>query len=905
MLLAGQQGKLLVFAAGNGGHPTPELQPLAVTAYPAMRTKLLSVTNLDAYNTRQDGKIAANQAQSNVMSWFSDLAKYVEDSTLAARGSSIFSANADYAWTGILDISMSGTSMAAPYVTGAGALVQQAFPYMSGKQIGDVLLSTANSNIEYSKGLVMQIQEDRDAQGQTINRQNIFVMDSSLKSLTQAELLAKCDEYMQGQTSEYLLSVYSDAKTKGNISIYYDVPWQELIGQGVVDAGAAVRGPAALNARRLESSDISSSYTLSGTTGKQALYTIDTQDYDSTWSNDIKEIRAGLIAASGTEDDLVARYKYYDTNWLSYTGTDRDVAKATTRTMLDGYNAAVTASGLAGLHVGLYKAGAGTLTLAGTNTYAGSSIAAGGTLTIDGSVAGDAWSVKNTAAGTTGAISGAGTIKGNLYNHGSAYPSQSGNLTVNGTLTSDGAIGLATAADGQSSHQLRIDGAADINGSTLQRVNGSSYLPDKNYGFLSAGSITGSLTNTVGSAFSGLLSIKNLAVSGTSGAVTLGMANNIGSLNENQQWTYDSLPNLLANTQGDSRKQAQLGLLLGASPEAAAAGLASAASSGTADTAAMTMSSLTSMNAIGARTMYLSTAASLQGGASPARSDDTVTTQSNIIPVDLGPTTSGWLKFSKSWEQIGDNAANGHGFATSFGFDRSAGHDWRLGGFFSYGDNSFASTGSSLKNKDYRLGIYGIREKGPRQTFLYFDLGRQNNDMKRYITAGDSYQADSSYKSKTIELGGRYTYDTDYGKAQSWHRKPYGELQVVHYNQDSYSESGAGIWNQSVGSGSSTYSAVTAGLGLEKKMKNEEIEVHLGYKRVLSGNDPTYPVHWLDGSDNGYELRGSGLDKNLLVFGIHAEQNQESGWHLSGDVELEKGHSQRNIQASVMLKKSW
>jgi len=83
------------------------------------------------------------------------------------------------------------------------------------------------------------------------------------------------------------------------------------------------------------------------------------------------------------------------------------------------------------------------------------------------------------------------------------------------------------------------------------------------------------------------------------------------------------------------------------------------------------------------------------------------------------------------------------------------------------------------------------------------------------------------------------------------------------------------------------------------------MEVHLGYKRVFSGNDPTYPVHWLDGTDSGHVARGSGLDRNLLVLGLHAEQNQESGWRLSGDVELEKGHSQRNIQASVMLKKSW
>ena len=573
--------------------------------------------------------------------------------------------------------------------------------------------------------------------------------------------------------------------------------------------------------------------------------------------------------------------------------------------MIDLYNDQVTASGLAGLHVGLYKAGAGTLTLSGTNTYQGSSIAAGGTLAIDGSVAGDAWSVKDTTAGTTGTISGSGTIKGNLYNHGIAYPSQAGNLTVNGSLTSDGTLGLATAADGQSSHQLIVSGVANINGSTLQRVTGSSYLPDRSYSFLSAGSLTGSLTNTVGSAFSGLLSVKNLAMDTKSGAVTLGIANNIGNLDDDQAWAYHTLPALLASTQGDSTKQAQLGRLLGTSPEAAGAGLASAARATGPDGAALTMSSLNTMNAIGARTMYLSTGASaVAGGASPARATEDVTTQSSLIPIDLGPTTSGWLKFSKSWESLGNSDTNGHGFATSFGFDHSIGDAWRLGEFFSYGDNSFAGLNSSLTNKDYRLGLYGIREKGPHQTFLYFDIGRQSNDAKRYINAGASYLAESSYKSHTAELGGRYTYDTDYGKAQRWHRKPYGELQVVRYSQDGYDETGAGVWNQSVGSGSSTYSAATVGLGLEKRMKKEEIEVHLGYKRVLSGSDPTYPVHWLDGGDE-HIARGSGLDKNLLVLGLHAEQKQEDNWNLSGDIELDQGNSQQNIQASVMLKKSW
>ena len=160
---------------------------------------------------------------------------------------------------------------------------------------------------------------------------------------------------------------------------YYNVPLQELIGQGIVDAGAAVKGPGALNARRLVAADCSEAYTVGGTKTAQALYTVDTAAYDSVWSNAIKEIQADYIAADSGETDLQERWKYYDTNWLSYTGPeDRETARGVTQTLLWLYNENVKATGLRGLHVGLYKTGAGTLSLTGANTYAGTTVAAGG-----------------------------------------------------------------------------------------------------------------------------------------------------------------------------------------------------------------------------------------------------------------------------------------------------------------------------------------------------------------------------------------------------------------------------------------------------------------------------------------------------------------------------------------------
>ena len=902
---AAEQNKLLVFAAGNFGHPTSMLCSNLGYWDAAAAKNILNVTALDASNTRTAGKIVANQTNSNLVAFFSDLAKYTEDSTIAAPGYRIWSANSYFATDGKLDIQEDGTSMAAPFVTGAGAVVQQAFPYLSARQIGDVLLSTANGNIEYSRGIVTQIQADT-VDNTSQFRLNFFILDSSLNSLTKEELLKRYEDYLANRVADGMepaINSRIDAwkKQGGLINVYYDVPLQELIGQGVLDVGVAVKGPGALNARRLSSSDISSSYTVNGTNQQQALYSVDTQGYDSVWSNDIKEIKAGYIAADSTETDLRARWKYYDTNWLSYTGTDRDNAKAATQVMMDIYNQQVKDSGLAGLSVGLYKAGAGTLALTGTNTYAGSSIAADGTLEIDGSVVGDAWSITDSNAGTRGTISGSGTIKGNLYNQGIAQPTAAGNLTVNGNLTSDGQLGLVTTNNGSVARQIAISGTANVDGSKLVAVEGNAYLPDQNYTFLTAKSINGSLANKAGDSFSGLLSVKNITAGTTSASAVLTSENNIGSLNPAQQNAYQRLFELEANTAGDAAKQQQLGKLLGLSSSHAGKALEAIGSNpGTADLGAVTMNSTAVLSAIDARGSYLQGAAGEIGSAR----EEEVSKDSPIIPVELGTRGNGWLKFSKSWSRMSDGTTSGHGSTMTIGADRAVRNNWKLGGFFSYGTRTFSGTGSNLQNSDYRLGIYGIRNKGAHEAFVYADVGRQHNDGKRIFSVADSYQADSHYQSSIMELGGRYSYDLDYGK-DGWHKKPFVEGQVVRYNQDSYTETGAGVWNQHVDQENVTYSAVTAGLGFTHANKDGDIEINLGYKRVLSGNDPSYPVSLADAPGSTFTVHGSGLARNLAVLDVHAHKDMGHFWSLESDVRMERGGSEQNVQASATFKKSW
>lgn len=231
---------------------------------------------------------------------------------------------------------------------------------------------------------------------------------------------------------------------------------EALFGQGIVDAGKAVGGLGAINVRRLSAGDISDAYTVRGKAEKQALYSVDTQGYDSVWSNDIKEIRAGYIAAdplgsgkaadsTGADSDvkdLHDRWLYYKINWLDKAPED---VKDNNRYMVDRYitdfNKQIADTGLVGLHAGLIKQGEGILNLTGSNTYQGSSVAVQGTLQIDGSVAGDAYS---TGSGT---ITGKGTVNGSLYNDGRVQAGSYGsieNMQVRGGFNGSGTILLNT-----------------------------------------------------------------------------------------------------------------------------------------------------------------------------------------------------------------------------------------------------------------------------------------------------------------------------------------------------------------------------------------------------------------------------------------------------------------------------
>jgi len=131
-------GMLIVAAAGNQGLAHPEW-PARYASQSWARGQIIAVVAVDANNT---------------IAWFSNRAGDARDYTLAAPGVLLESTALDGY------VTRSGTSMAAPLVTGAAALVKSRWQYLTAAQVAEILFTTATdlgepgTDAVYGRGLV-------------------------------------------------------------------------------------------------------------------------------------------------------------------------------------------------------------------------------------------------------------------------------------------------------------------------------------------------------------------------------------------------------------------------------------------------------------------------------------------------------------------------------------------------------------------------------------------------------------------------------------------------------------------------------------------------------------------------------------------------------------------------------
>lgn len=899
--------KLLVFSAGNDGKLAAAFENNldVLTSDKAFNDNIITVTaaKANSFTKNQNGGF---NVKSDGIAIFSNLAMYNEDTTLSAPGWNIISANADFAASGEYYSYSYGTSMAAPIVTGVGALVQQAFPYLSGKQIGDVLLSTANSNITNSSGYFMTSQYGKDDKGEAYAYVNVYYMGSGVKNDEEIkdDVLNYYDNNPEsGSWITYFDAIYDtfysvsgnkwwleNALNKENgaileVNAYYNVPLDVIFGQGIVDAGKAVNGLGAINVRRLDKSDISEIYTIAGSKDKtaQALYKVDTQGYNSIWSNDISEIRAGYIAENPLGDDKIDfdgadsdikdlhdRWVFYTTNSFDDNPVDSENYNWMVKHYMDQYNQQVAASGLAGLHAGLYKTGEGILALTGNNTYKGASIAAGGTLQIDGSVAGDAYS---DGAGT---IAGSGTIKGSLYNNGvveagswGAVTDKDGNalkLTVNGKLVGNGVISVNT--DGEQYGIINVVGTADVSNMSLKA--GTFAAPEVTGTILSVDATSGTLKGieNLNGSFSGMLN-GEVKVNEDNKELTLTTttANNAGI----DGARFNAFNSLYNNLTTDEKQEMQRLYAL---------------NNGSLNNAVNELSQSESMHMELAR------------DAIQNRDMRQAVARQQHLNRDEGL----WAITGKNWGET-DGGITRHSYNLTLGKDFYNTDNTYAGALFAYSDNSIGGNNADGEYKNYSLGIYGGSKNSPGTVTGYVSYGVQDNELTRHLGSAFSHSGmgsklESDYDSSVIGVGAKYAYDLHYGK-EGWHVSPYAALDYAHYKQDSFTERGS-VFGVHIGGFSDNYLTGELGFDFNRTDDNGKYGFSLAYKRILDGDTLDADFAFAKGG-NGFGVQSIDGSKNHIVASAYISTKLSNKWEIGGTLLHDWSSTDRDLSAAVNL----
>lgn len=912
--------KLLVFSAGNDGKLAAGFENNldVLTSDKAFNDNIITVTAAKANSFTKNDNGGFN-VKSDAIAIFSNLAMYNEDTTLSAPGWYINSANADFAASGEYYYSEPGTSMAAPMVTGVGALVQQAFPYLSGKQIGDVLLSTANSNITNSSGYFMTSQYGKDDKGEAYAYVNVYYMGSGVKN--DEEIKDDVLNYYEnnpesGSWITYFDAIYDtfysvsgdkdwlvNALNKKNgaileVNAYYNVPLDVIFGQGIVDAGKAVKGLGAINVRRLDKSDISSDYTVAGVNGKtkQALYKVDTQGYNSVWSNSIGEIRAGYIAKNPLGDDKIDfdgadsdikdlhdRWVFYTTNSFDDNPVDSENYNWMVKHYMDQYNQQVAASGLAGLHAGLYKTGEGILALTGKNTYKGASIAAGGTLQIDGSVAGDAYSEG------TGTIAGSGIISGSLYNNGAVEAGSWGavfdeetnkpmQLSVGGDFTGDGVIVVNT--DGTNYAQIAVTGDADVSGMRLKA--GTFAAPGVTGTILTVGknddnsivktlaitdtenSITGA--ESLNTDFSGMLNGK-VTNTGTKLELTTSISNNAG-INGARFNAFNGLYN---NLNAEEKQEMQR-------------------------LYALDNNSLN--NAVNELSQSESMHLELARDAVQNRDVRQAVSRQQHLDRDEGL----WAITGKNWGET-DEGLTRHSYNLTFGKDFYNSDSAYAGALFAYSNNSIGGNNADGEYKNYSLGIYGGSKNSPGTVTGYVSYGVQDNELTRNLSSAFSHSGiaskiESDYDSSLIGIGVKYAYDLHYGK-EGWHVSPYAAVDYAHYKQDSFTERGS-VYGVHSGGFSDNYLTGELGFDFNREEDNGKYGFSLAYKRILDGDTLDADFAFAKGG-NGFGVQSIDGSKNHVVASAYISTKLSDKWEIGGTLLHDWSSTDRDLSAAVNL----
>lgn len=907
LALAGKvSNKLLVAAAGN----EMAVNPLLPALVPFYDKTLKNVINVVAFDASQD------KGSSSFLASFTNLAGDAANWTISAPGVGIYAATGGDTNNAYKEID--GTSAAAPIVSGAAALVQEKFPFLTGKQIGDILLTTANNDFSGFSAYAEQHLTGSD--GSTTYRIVYFEENKAGENeapVTQDEVISRLGLNCNKEKT----SCTKDGKTYAFTTITY----AQAFGAGILDVGKALNGLGALDGSRMDS----------------AVYTLDIPaDYDVVFSNDIDQ-------RNTTEE-------------LGFEKTGKGTLT------LSGKNA----------YKGDTSVSAGTLKLTGA-LEGGAKTGGTGTLIIDGAAIGGA---VNVAAGTTASIND-GSVAGAWSNSGEtkiAGGTLSGEVDNAGVLTMTGGAltgGLKNQADfvmkggslsasASETASLSNAGTFDYYAGTLSgTVQNADTAVFNNHGTLESAAVSGGVLNnkegaTVGSSFS----VKTFANEGNIALLTdengdlLKMTVEQATLTKGRFTAASSASAVYNDEKTYTVLEASSSLTIEPDFEDTVRliGLVNGKMVKNGNTLNMTISYLNmndpdNMPELDAKELSVAKAIDkmfktdgnkefsgyyYQSGTELKKTINTVRdqiqavrnqslplsgavannvyshlfqirSQREVVPALRNQTPqyryrghyyrgrSGGddVSTAKIWAQaLGGHARFGASDKTNrgtmksdtvggqFGFDWQSSDDFLIGLTAGFAHTRSTQDSDRMIVQDYRAGVYaGTRAGRVNMDAVVLGGVQRYEGRRRTDIEGLSAVSKSSYNGYTVEGGVNLSVETGRmpRRDHTFGIRPYVSANVAYTHQDAYKEKGdTAAINLAVSDANDTSVSVQPGLQFSYMWADAVLTLDAGWQRLLTGGNPTTKAYFIsDAARTSFESLADDADKDYLSVSVGLESN--------------------------------
>ena len=489
------------------------------------------------------------------------------------------------------------------------------------------------------------------------------------------------------------------------------------------------------------------------------------------------------------------------------------------------------------------------------------------------------------------------TTTGTFINHGTiGASSPDTNLIINGNLISDGTL---KKISGGKAGSIIVNGVANVEGST---VITDSPLPNETATVLTANSITGNIKNSVGNPvpISATLNATGKIVGNTLVVITH-TANNVSMLDSKEAKTFDAMNEMFDKL--DDEKQDEMRQLYNMELPETKRTLTQIGSNDAAQIMSVAQQNTAVDKMISSRISKVFATEYMNLNISPLKfsdGEDTAPEMTVKVKIPSRQENNLWLNYMKNWGSL-NGGTDYHGSVIVAGYDRPIGKKWRAGIFATYGTIGYSANSSRATVYDTRLGLYTGYHNRQSDVYFYINGGQLRNSLHRGISSlGLSMNA--KYKSHIVEVGGEYKYDLT--PKEIWHISPFVNFQMSHLKQNAYNEHGADIYNQHVEAGSNTYFAAQTGLDLKRYYQTGMLGFKVGVKHGFTGADPDIIISYEGDTSNRYRLRQK-RDKTHLVVSVRGENEFARGWFVGGEAELQRGENDKEVTASIMLRRTW